>query len=88
MSSDLTAEYAAWLTDFLPDDYYDRYDDYRWDIDLRRDHQRAAFEAGWLQPTWTREHGGRSLGLGVAHGRGSYPSRAADAGGLEAMNDL
>ena len=24
---------------------------------------RAAFEAGWLQPTWPREHGGRSLGL-------------------------
>jgi alkylation response protein AidB-like acyl-CoA dehydrogenase len=66
VSSDLTAEYAAWLTDFLPDDYYDRYDDYRWDIELRRDHQRAAFEAGWLQPTWTREHGGRSLGLAEA----------------------
>jgi alkylation response protein AidB-like acyl-CoA dehydrogenase len=66
VSSDLTAEYATWLTDFLPDDYYDRYDDYRWDIELRRDHQRAAFEAGWLQPTWTREHGGRSLGLAEA----------------------
>ncbi len=66
MSRDLTAEYAAWLTDFLPDDYYDRYDDYRWDIELRRDHQRAAFEAGWLQPTWTGEHGGRSLGLAEA----------------------
>jgi alkylation response protein AidB-like acyl-CoA dehydrogenase len=66
LSSDLTAEYAAWLTDFLPDDYYDRYADYRWDIELRRDHQRAAFEAGWLQPTWTREHGGRSLGLAEA----------------------
>ena len=45
MSHDLKAEYAAWLSDFLPDDYYDRYDDYRWDIGLRRDHQRAAFEA-------------------------------------------
>ena len=66
MSHDLIAEYGAWLTDFLPDDYYQRYDDYRWDIELRRDHQRAAFEAGWLQPTWTREHGGRSLGLAEA----------------------
>ena len=65
-TSDVVAEYAAWLTDFLPDDYYDRYREYRWDMDLRRDHQRAAFEAGWLQPTWPREHGGRSLGLADA----------------------
>lgn len=57
------AEFASWLTDFLPDDYYDRYRDYRWDLELRRDYQRAAFEAGWLQPTWPHEHGGRSLGL-------------------------
>ncbi|PJE23138.1 MAG: acyl-CoA dehydrogenase [Mycobacterium sp.] len=56
-------EFGIWLRDFLPDDYYDRYRDYRWDIPLRRDYQRAAFEAGWLQPTWPREHGGRSLGL-------------------------
>jgi alkylation response protein AidB-like acyl-CoA dehydrogenase len=64
--TELTAEYAAWLTDFLPGDYYERYGEYRWDIALRRDHQRAAFEAGWLQPTWPREHGGRSLGLAEA----------------------
>jgi alkylation response protein AidB-like acyl-CoA dehydrogenase len=63
---DVVAEYAAWLTDFLPDDYYDRYREYRWDLDLRRGYQRAAFEAGWLQPTWPREHGGRSLGLAEA----------------------
>lgn len=56
-------EFGIWLRDFLPDDYYDRYREYRWDIPLRRDYQRAAFEAGWLQPTWPREHGGRSLGL-------------------------
>jgi alkylation response protein AidB-like acyl-CoA dehydrogenase len=62
----LTAEYAMWLSDFLPGDYYERYREYRWDIALRRDHQRAAFEAGWLQPTWPREHGGRSLGLAEA----------------------
>lgn len=55
-------EYAAWLTDFLPADYYDRYADYRWDIGLRRAHQAAAFDAGWLQPAWPREHGGRELG--------------------------
>ena len=65
-TSDVVAEYAAWLTDFLPDDYYDRYREYRWDLDLRRGYQRAAFEAGWLQPTWPREHGGRSLGLADA----------------------
>ena len=56
-------EFGAWLTAFLPDDYYQRYRDYRWDLPLRRDYQRAAFEAGWIQPTWPREHGGRSLGL-------------------------
>ncbi|MCV7398810.1 acyl-CoA dehydrogenase family protein [Mycobacterium fragae] len=59
----IVAEFSAWLTDFLPGDYYDRYRDYRWDLTLRRDYQRACFEAGWLQPTWPREHGGRSLGL-------------------------
>lgn len=56
-------EFGAWLTDFLPGDYHDRYREYRWDIALRRDYQRAAFEAGWIQPTWPREHGGRSLSL-------------------------
>ncbi|GAB3028778.1 acyl-CoA dehydrogenase family protein [Mycobacterium bourgelatii] len=56
-------EFSAWLTEFLPADYYERYSEYRWDMTLRRGYQRAAFEAGWLQPTWPREHGGRSLGL-------------------------
>jgi alkylation response protein AidB-like acyl-CoA dehydrogenase len=56
-------EYADWLAAFLPNDYYENYRQYRWDIPLRRDYQRAAFEGGWLQPTWPREHGGRSLGL-------------------------
>lgn len=56
-------EFSAWLTEFLPADYYERYSEYRWDLTLRRGYQRAAFEAGWLQPTWPREHGGRSLGL-------------------------
>ncbi len=56
-------EFGGWLRDFLPDDYYERYREYRWDIPLRRDYQRAAFEAGWLQPDWPPEHGGRSLGL-------------------------
>jgi alkylation response protein AidB-like acyl-CoA dehydrogenase len=64
--SDVVAEFTDWLTDFLPDDYYDRYREYRWDLGLRGDYQRAAFEAGWLQPTWPREHGGRSLGLRAA----------------------
>ena len=52
------------MAELLPDDYYgEKYRQYRWDLTLRRDYQRAAFEAGWLQPTWPREHGGRSLGL-------------------------
>ena len=54
--------YVAWLAEFLPPDYYDRYADYRWDLGLRRAHQAAAYEAGWLQPTWSREHGGQELG--------------------------
>ena len=61
--SEIVTEFATWLAEFLPNDYYDRYREYRWDIPLRRDYQRAAFEAGWLQPTWPLEHGGRSLGL-------------------------
>jgi alkylation response protein AidB-like acyl-CoA dehydrogenase len=59
----IVEEFATWLADFLPKDYYRRYHQYRWDLALRRDYQRAAFEGGWIQPTWPREHGGRSLGL-------------------------
>ncbi|SIB89589.1 acyl-CoA dehydrogenase [Mycobacteroides abscessus subsp. bolletii] len=58
---DLRAEFAIWLNSVLPNDYYDRYGEYRWDIPLRRDYQQASFEAGWLQPTWSPEHGGRGL---------------------------
>lgn len=61
--SAVVEEFGAWLAAFLPDDYYANYRAYRWDLPLRRDYQRAAFEAGWLQPTWPREHGGRALGL-------------------------
>jgi alkylation response protein AidB-like acyl-CoA dehydrogenase len=61
--SEIVAEFTTWLAAFLPNDYYERYREYRWDLPLRRDYQRAAFEAGWLQPTWPREHGGQSLGL-------------------------
>ena len=60
----VVAEFSAWLSDFLPADYYgERYRYYRWDLGLRREYQRAAYESGWLQPTWPAEHGGRSLGL-------------------------
>lgn len=58
----LRADYVDWLRDFLPDDYDERYADYRFDLGLRRAHQVAAFEAGWLQPSWPRELGGRDLG--------------------------
>ena len=61
--TEIVTEFATWLAEFLPKDYYRQYRQYRWDLALRRDYQRAAFEAGWLQPTWPREHGGRSLGL-------------------------
>jgi alkylation response protein AidB-like acyl-CoA dehydrogenase len=60
----VVAEFSSWLSEFLPPDYYgERYRHYRWDLGLRRDYQRAAFEAGWLQPTWPAEHGGRGLGV-------------------------
>jgi alkylation response protein AidB-like acyl-CoA dehydrogenase len=62
----VVAEFAAWLAEFLPPDYHERYREYRWDLGLRRDYQRALFEAGWLQPTWPAEHGGRSLDLRAA----------------------
>ena len=61
--STVVDEFGLWLADFLPNDYYENYREYRWDLTLRRDYQRAAFEAGWIQPTWPREHGGRSLNL-------------------------
>jgi alkylation response protein AidB-like acyl-CoA dehydrogenase len=54
--------YAAWLEDFLPSDYHDRYYHYFADWDLRRAHQREAFEAGWLVPQWERGLGGQALG--------------------------
>ena len=53
--------YRTWLDDFLPADYHDRYAHYREDWDLRRAHQREAFEAGWLIPQWEPELGGQSL---------------------------
>ncbi|MBV8928058.1 MAG: acyl-CoA dehydrogenase family protein [Mycobacteriaceae bacterium] len=59
----LVAEFVDWLIAFLPGDYYQRYREYRWDIGLRREYQRALFDAGWIQPTWPREHGGRSADL-------------------------
>ena len=54
--------YGAWLDDFLPADYAERYREHRLDWDLRRAHQRAAFEAGWLVPHWERGLGGQALG--------------------------
>lgn len=54
--------YRKWLESFLPQDYYDRYNEYRWDLALRRAYQEASYEAGWLQPSWTPEHGGREYG--------------------------
>ncbi|MET0703637.1 MAG: acyl-CoA dehydrogenase family protein [Mycobacterium sp.] len=57
----MRTEFSDWLDSVLPGDYYDKYPQYRWDIGLRREYQRASFEAGWIQPTWSREHGGREL---------------------------
>jgi alkylation response protein AidB-like acyl-CoA dehydrogenase len=62
VESAVVAEYRAWLDSFLPADYDERTSDYRRDIGLRRRHQAAAFEAGWLVPQWPRTMGGRGLG--------------------------
>ncbi|QUR69874.1 acyl-CoA dehydrogenase family protein [Mycobacterium spongiae] len=59
----VVAEFREWLANFLPADYYEKYHQYRWDVGLQRQYQRATFGSGWLQPTWPRKHGGRSLGL-------------------------
>lgn len=55
-------EFASWLAAFLPPDYDERFYHYRWDQELRRGYQLAAFEAGWLMPEWPPELGGRNLG--------------------------
>ena len=54
--------YSAWLDDFLPSDYLDRYRQYFADWDLRRAYQGEAFEAGWLVPQWEHGLGGQELG--------------------------
>jgi alkylation response protein AidB-like acyl-CoA dehydrogenase len=54
-------EYREWLAGFLPADYVERQADYRTDHALRAAHQRAAFEEGWLIPSWPRGLGGRGL---------------------------
>ncbi|MCX4096829.1 acyl-CoA dehydrogenase family protein [Nocardia sp. alder85J] len=54
-------EYHRWLTDFLPPDYDTDPQRYRFDRELRRRHQRASFEAGWMMPQWPLGEGGRGL---------------------------
>jgi alkylation response protein AidB-like acyl-CoA dehydrogenase len=56
------SRYRAWLDDFLPAGYYERFPRYRDDLALRSDYQRAAFEAGWLMPHWEPGLGGQRLG--------------------------
>ncbi|HUA44305.1 MAG TPA: acyl-CoA dehydrogenase family protein [Solirubrobacteraceae bacterium] len=55
------AEAEAWLAGWLPRDYRERFRSYRLDLDFRREYQRAAFEEGWLMPSWEPGMGGRSL---------------------------
>jgi alkylation response protein AidB-like acyl-CoA dehydrogenase len=52
---------VAWLLGWLPEDYDERFAEYRLDLDFRRDYQRAAFDAGWLIPAWAPELGGHSV---------------------------
>ena len=53
---------TAWLESWLPADYRDRIGDYRLDLDFRRAYQAAAFDAGWLMPSWGPELGGHDVG--------------------------
>jgi alkylation response protein AidB-like acyl-CoA dehydrogenase len=55
------AEYVEWLRDFLPADYLERPERYRFDEDLRRRYQREACDEGWLVPQWPHGLGGRGL---------------------------
>ena len=55
------ADAEAWLRGWLPEDYRERFRSYRFDLDFRRDYQRAAFEEGWLMPSWEPGLGGRSV---------------------------
>lgn len=54
--------FSAWLDELLPPDYLVNYGEHRRNWDLRRDYQRAAFDAGWLVPQWEPHFGGQSLG--------------------------
>jgi alkylation response protein AidB-like acyl-CoA dehydrogenase len=59
--SGVTAEFEAFLNAFLPNDYDEKYREYRRDTGLRRHYQAAAFDEGWLVPEWDRDEGGRGL---------------------------
>ncbi len=52
---------CIWLESWLPDDYEPRFGEYRLNLEFRRSYQRAAFEEGWLVPSWDRALGGRSV---------------------------
>ncbi len=56
----LCEEATAWLKSWLPADYNDRIGDYRLDLKFRSAYQAAAFDAGWLMPSWGPELGGHS----------------------------
>jgi alkylation response protein AidB-like acyl-CoA dehydrogenase len=58
---EVCAAAEAWLTSWLPADYRERYRSYRLDLAFRRDYQRAAFDAGWLMPSWEPGLGGSSV---------------------------
>jgi alkylation response protein AidB-like acyl-CoA dehydrogenase len=58
---EIVEDAARWLLDLLPGDYDARLSDYRLDLDFRRAHQRAAYEAGWLSPSAVPALGGREL---------------------------
>jgi alkylation response protein AidB-like acyl-CoA dehydrogenase len=55
-------EATAWLKSWLPADYHERIGDYRLDLKFRSAYQAAAFDAGWLMPSWGPELGGHNVG--------------------------
>jgi alkylation response protein AidB-like acyl-CoA dehydrogenase len=62
MTNAVRDRFVDWMQEVLPADYGDRPGAYRHDSAVRRAYQRAAFEAGWLVPSWPRGLGGQDLG--------------------------
>jgi alkylation response protein AidB-like acyl-CoA dehydrogenase len=62
-SEEAGRRFGAWFDDHVPADYAADPGRYRHRSDFRRRYQAAAFDAGWLVPSWPRELGGQGMSL-------------------------